>query len=95
MRLHGAIRIAIPSFVKLLTDDDGSIRSATLRVLHSLADDGGLLSDVMKRQLTEVQSRLSEGNWNNYRISHYAARRLQRCCPIVYRFDSCQFSRSW
>jgi hypothetical protein len=54
VRLHDAIRIAIPSFVKLLTEDDKSIRLATLHVLHELADDGGLQSDSIARQLTEV-----------------------------------------
>jgi hypothetical protein len=54
VRLHDAIRIAIPSFAKLLTDDDGAIRSATPRVLHELADDGGLQSDAIERQLTQV-----------------------------------------
>jgi hypothetical protein len=43
VRLHDAIRVAIPSFVKLLTDEDETIRSATLSVLHELADDGGLV----------------------------------------------------
>lgn len=54
MRLHDAIRIAIPSFVKLLTDDDEPVRFATLRVLHELADDSGLQADAIARQLTEV-----------------------------------------
>jgi hypothetical protein len=54
VRLHDAIRIAIPSFVKLLTDDDGAIRSATLRVLLELADDGALQSDVIEMQLTQA-----------------------------------------
>jgi hypothetical protein len=54
VRLHDAIRIAIPSFVKLLTDDDGAIRSTTLRVLHELADDSALQSDVIEMQLTQV-----------------------------------------
>jgi hypothetical protein len=54
VRLHNAIRIAIPSFVKLLADDDGAIRSATLRVLHELADHGELQSGAIERQLTQV-----------------------------------------
>jgi hypothetical protein len=53
VRLHDA-KIAIPSFVQLLVDDDGAIRLATLRLLHELADDCGLQSDSPANQLTRV-----------------------------------------
>jgi hypothetical protein len=54
VRLRDAIRIAIPSFVKLLTDSDSSIRSAILRLLHELSGDGASPSDGIEKQLTQV-----------------------------------------
>ncbi|KIM25311.1 hypothetical protein M408DRAFT_331250 [Serendipita vermifera MAFF 305830] len=36
--LRDAIRVAIPSFINLLNDDGHFIRTATLSVLHKLAD---------------------------------------------------------
>jgi hypothetical protein len=54
VRLHDAIRLTISSFVKLLTEDEESIRSATLHVLHELAGDGGLQSGTIAKPLTQV-----------------------------------------
>jgi hypothetical protein len=54
VRLHDAIRIAIPSFVKLLADDDEAIRLATLSVLLELGDDGGLQLGAISKQLMRM-----------------------------------------
>jgi hypothetical protein len=92
VRLHEAIRVAIPSFVKLLTDDGEAVRSATLRVFQELAEESWLESDAIARELTQVFSRLSKGNWNNRSISHYTTGGLQRRRSVVCHFDNCQFS---
>jgi HEAT repeat protein len=54
VRLRDAIGIAIPSFIKLLTDGDEPVRLAALRVLHGLADDSGLQSDSIVTLLTRM-----------------------------------------
>jgi hypothetical protein len=78
VRLYDAIRISIPSFAKLLIDDDGAVQLATLQVLRELADDGRLQSDtIAKRLIYALRSRLPEGNRNNNSIDHYTTGGLQ------------------